>query len=211
MPIFKKKGNIHEYSQYRGIKLLSHSLKLLEKVVEARIRRIVEGKLGEEQCGFRPGRGTTDLMFVIRQLLEKYLEVGKDVVLAFLDLEKANDKVPCSIIWPIMRWYGVPEKLIALVKAMYRDPITRVRTTYGLTEGFNVAVGLRQGSAMSPLIFIMIMDFVSKRLPSENLKKLIYADDVAIVAESQAELQQKVSGWCNELRSFGKLLYRDFY
>ena len=56
---------------------------------------------------------------------------------------------------------------------------------------------------MSPLIFIMIMDFVSKRLPSENLKKLIYADDVAIVAESHAELQQKVSGWYNELSCFG--------
>ena len=68
-------------------------------------------------------------MFVIGQLLEKYLEVGKDVFLAFLDLEKAYDKVPRSVIWPIMRWYGVPEKLIALVKAMYRDPITRVRTT----------------------------------------------------------------------------------
>jgi len=67
------------------------------------------------------------------------------VFLAFLDLEKAYDKVPRSVIWPIMRWYGVPEKLIALVKAMYRDPITRVRTTYGLTEGFNVAVGLHQG------------------------------------------------------------------
>ena len=56
---------------------------------------------------------------------------------------------------------------------------------------------------MSSLIFIMIMDFVSKRLPSENLKNLIYADDVAIVAESHAELQQRVSGWYNELRSFG--------
>ncbi len=55
VPIFKKKGNIHECAQYRGIKLLSHSLKLLEKVVEARLRKIVEEKLGEEQCGFRPG------------------------------------------------------------------------------------------------------------------------------------------------------------
>ena len=89
VPIFKKKGDIHECAQYRGIKLLCHYLKLLEKVVEARLRKIVEVKLGEEQCGFRPGYGTTDLMFVIRQLLEKHLEVGKDVFLAFLDLEKA--------------------------------------------------------------------------------------------------------------------------
>lgn len=66
VPIFKKKGDIHECSQYRGIKLLCHSLKLLEKVVEARLRKIVEVKLGEEQCGFRPGHGTTGLMFVIR-------------------------------------------------------------------------------------------------------------------------------------------------
>ena len=61
VPILKK-DDIHECSKYRGIKLLCHSLKLLEKVVEARLRKIVEGKLGDEQCGFRPGRGTTDLL-----------------------------------------------------------------------------------------------------------------------------------------------------
>jgi hypothetical protein len=203
VPIFKKKGNIHECSQYRGIKLLCHSLKLLEKVVEARLRIIVEGQLGEEQCGFRPGRGTTDLMFVLRQLLEKNIEVGKDVFLAFLDLEKAYDKVPRAIIWPIMRSYGIPDNLISLVKAMYMDPVTKVRTTYGLTDGFNVAVGLHQGSALSPLIFIMIMDFISKKLPSENFKKLIYADDIVIVAESGAELQQKVSDWYAQLGRYG--------
>src|SRR5579864_5765786 len=83
VPIFKKKGNIHECSQYRGIKLLCHSLKLLEKVVEARLTIIVEAKLEEKHCGSRPGRETTDLMFVLRQLLEKN-EVGKDIFLAFL-------------------------------------------------------------------------------------------------------------------------------
>ena len=119
----------------------------MEKVVEAWLRIII-GQLGEEQCGFRPGQGTTDLIFVLRQLLEKNIEVGKNVFLAFLDLEKAYGKVPRVIIWPIMQSYGIPDNLISLVKEMYMDPVTKVRTTYGLTDGFNVAVGLHQGSAL---------------------------------------------------------------
>ena len=109
-------------------------------MVEARLRKMVEGKLRDERCGIRLWRGTTDLMFVLRQLLERHLEFGKYVYLVFLDLVKAFDKVPRVVIWPIMRWYGVPEKLISIVKAIYRDPVTRIKTTYGLREGFNITV-----------------------------------------------------------------------
>ena len=75
VPIWKRKGDVHDPRKYRGITLLSQVLKLLERVLDARIRRRVEGDFGEEQQGFRKGRGTADGMYVLRQMVEKRLEV----------------------------------------------------------------------------------------------------------------------------------------
>ena len=66
---------MHDPGKYRGITLLSQVLKLLERVLDAMIRRRVEGDLGEEEQGFRKGRRTADGMYVLRQVVEKRLAV----------------------------------------------------------------------------------------------------------------------------------------
>ena len=71
VPLCKSKGDVHDPGKYRGITLLSQVLKLLERVLDARIRRRVEGDFGEEQQGFRKGRGAADGMYVLRQMVEK--------------------------------------------------------------------------------------------------------------------------------------------
>ena len=93
--IWKRKGDVHDPGKYRGITLLSQVLKLLEGVLDARIRiRVLEGDFAEEQQGFRKGRGTSDGMYVLRQMVEKRLEVQGSMALGFVDLEKAFDTVP---------------------------------------------------------------------------------------------------------------------
>ena len=69
--IWKRKGDPQDPGKYRGITLLSNIMKLLERILDKRLREKVELKLGEEQLGFRKGRGTTDGMFALRQLVEK--------------------------------------------------------------------------------------------------------------------------------------------
>ena len=96
--------------------------------------------------------------------MEKKLEMKKDSYWAFLDMEKAYDKVPRRLIWAVLRWFGVPEALIEVVQAMYRDPRTTVRTAFGLSGMFPVGVGVHQGSALSPLLFILVMDYMSKQV-----------------------------------------------
>ena len=91
VPIWKRKGDVHDPGKYRGITLRSQVLKLLERVLDARIRRRVEGDFGEEQQGFRKGRGTADGMYVLRQRVEKRLEVQGSMALGFVDL------LDCSI------------------------------------------------------------------------------------------------------------------
>ena len=80
---------MHDPGKYMGITLLSQVLKLLERVLDARIRRRVVGDFGEEQQGFREGRGTADGMYVLRQMVENRLELRGSMALGFVDLEKS--------------------------------------------------------------------------------------------------------------------------
>jgi hypothetical protein len=84
--IYKGKGDAMECGSYRGIKLLEHTMKVFERVMESRIRDRVD--IDEMQFGFRPGKGTTDAIFIVRQVQEKYLAKKKDLWMAFVDLER---------------------------------------------------------------------------------------------------------------------------
>ncbi|XP_063615696.1 craniofacial development protein 2-like [Penaeus indicus] len=92
IPIFKNKGDIQESGNYRGIKLMSHTLKIWERIIDGRLRAIVT--ISEQQFGFMPGRSTTDAIFALRQLMEKYREGQRELHSVFIDLEKAYDRVP---------------------------------------------------------------------------------------------------------------------
>ena len=75
--------------------------------MEARVKRIV--KIDYMQCGFMGGKGTTDAIFIVRQLQKKYLAKKKDLWMAFVDLEKAFDRVPRDVVWWALRSLGVDE------------------------------------------------------------------------------------------------------
>ena len=196
VPIWKRKGDVHDPGKYRGITLLSQVLKLLERVLDARIRRRVEGDFVEEQQGFRKGRGTTDGMYVLRQMVEKRLEVQGSMALGFVDLEKAFDTVPREMVMATLRWMGVPEAEVRMVEGTYENTTARVMVGEGASEEFEVKIGLRQGSVLSPLLFIAVLDLISsKTVVKDAMKKLLYADDLALVANGKQELQETMEEW----------------
>jgi hypothetical protein len=162
VPIYKGKGDPLECGSYRAIKLLEHGMKILEKVLESRIRQIVE--LDEMQFGFTPGRGTTDAIFIVRQLQEKFRAKGRPLYYAFVDLEKAYDRIPREVVRWALRDAGVDEWLVDTVMSTYKNARTVVLTDDGVSEEFEVGVGLHQGSALSPLLFIIVMDRVSRKV-----------------------------------------------
>ena len=147
-------------SNYRGTKLISHTMKLWETVIEARLRR--EVTISEQQYGFMPRKTTTVTMFALRVLMEKNREGQQELHCVFVDLEKAYDKVPREELWYCMRKSQVVEKYVKVVQDTYEDSVTTVRCAVGMTEGFKAEVGLHQGSTLSPFLFAIVMDRLMK-------------------------------------------------
>ncbi len=134
-------------SNYRGITLLSLPGKVYARVLERRIRPIVEPRIQEEQCGFRPGRGTLDQLYTLSKVLEGSCVCG---------LEKAFDCVPRGILWRVLREYGVRGPLLRAVRSLYDRSRSLVRIAGSKSDLFPVHVGLRQGCPLSPVLFIIL-------------------------------------------------------
>lgn len=199
--LFKGKGDAMERSNYRGLKLLDHVMKVLERVLEKVIREQVD--INAMQFGFMPGKGTSDAIFILRQMQEKYLNKNKKLYFAFVDLEKAFDRVPREVIWWSMRKLGVEEWLIKVVQSMYCNARSRVRVGGDFSEEFDVTVGVHQGSVLSPLLFIMVLEALSRSFRVGCPLELLYADDLAIIATSKEELLSRLGAWKKELEAKG--------
>ena len=95
LPIYKGKGDPMECGSYREIKLSEHAMKVVERIFEHRIRQQIE--IDDVQFGFA-GKGTTDAIFMARQMQENFRVKGKKLYFGFVDLEKAFDRVPREVI-----------------------------------------------------------------------------------------------------------------
>ena len=133
IPIFKNKGDVQSCSNYRGIKLIGHTMKLWERIIERRLRRDLT--FSKQQYGFMPGKSTIDALFALRVLMEKYREGQKELHCVFVDLEKAYDKVPREEMWYCMIKSGLAEKYVRIVQDMYDGSTTAVSCAVGVTRG----------------------------------------------------------------------------
>jgi uncharacterized protein YdiU (UPF0061 family) len=97
VPIFKNKVDIQSYTNYRGIKLMNHTMKLWKRVIEHRLRKLTI--VSKNQFGFMNERSTMEAIFLIRQLMERHQEQKNDLHMIFIDLEKVYDKIPRNVMW----------------------------------------------------------------------------------------------------------------
>ena len=117
------------------------------------------------------------------------------MALGFVDLEKAFDTVPREMMMAALWWMGVPEAEVRMVEGMYEKTTARVVVGEGASEEFEVKIGVRQGSVLSPLLFVEVLDLISRKtLMKDAMKKLLYADDLALVANGKQETLEEWNG-----------------
>lgn len=212
IPIHKK-GDKQECNNSRGISLLSTPGKVFTRILLNRIKESVDESLRENQSGFRKGRGCSDQIFFLRQLIEKKIEFNEEVVICFIDFAQAYDSIWREGAWNIMKKYGINKKIVKLIKSLYRTVMACVRIEGEETEWFSIETGFRQGCILSPIMFNMVLDYIMRRmekmnelghtLKPENTEDAEYADDTCLIAECILTVMEMMEAMARESEKLG--------
>ena len=154
-----KKGNAKEYSNYHTISLISHSSKVILKILQARLQQYVNRELPDVQAGFRKGRGTRDQIANIRWIMEQTRESRRTSISALLtSLNPLTVWITTN--WEIPKEMGIPAHLTCLLRNRYAGHEATVRTGHGTTDWFQIGKGVHQGCVLSPCLFNLYAEYI---------------------------------------------------
>ncbi|KAL6561821.1 hypothetical protein OROMI_017422 [Orobanche minor] len=133
-----------------------------------------------------------------------YASIGDVLVLTIA----AYDKIPREVLWWALAKKGVSRKYIDIIKDMYEGASTSVRTNVGRTEEFPITIGVHQGSALSPFLFAIVMDELTRGIQNDVPWCMMFADDIVLIDETKVGVQQKLELWRDTLEARGFRLSR---
>ena len=117
----RKRESLSNCNNWRGITLLSIPSTILEKIIIRPISEAVDQQLRQEQAGFRKGRGCTDQIFTLRNIIEQCTEWPRQLYINYVDFEKAFDSIHLESLWHIRRAYGIPQEIVLVIKSFYNN------------------------------------------------------------------------------------------
>ena len=197
------KGNLQQYQNYRTISLISHASKVMLKILLNRLTPQAETIIAEEQAGFRPGRSTTEQIFNLRILCERYLQHQQDLFHVFVDFKKAFDRVCHAALCSTMKLYNINANLIKVIESLYSKDTSAVFYNGSVGEWFRTTVGVRQGCLLSPTLFNIFLERImtdalddhegSVSTGGRTITNLRFADDIDALAGKEDELVKLVN------------------
>ena len=195
-PLLKSRANDARIPMnYRGISLINTLAKLYSAALNRRVSVYLESNslLPDEQCGFRPGRGCDDQLFVLNSVIQSRNQHDLGTFAAFIDLRKAFDAVNRDMLLYRLSQLGIGGNCYFAIKALYCNTWAQVRVNHMCTDPFPTPSGVRQGDTLSPTLFIAFMSDLSRELNESphavtmgalRLNHLLYADNIVLLAES---------------------------
>jgi sorting nexin-29 len=145
MIALKKKTQATKCSDHRTISLIAHTAKTLRRIIEKKIQEV----LGEDQIGFRRGKGTTDAIGMLRVISERIiLEINEDLCVCFIDWKKVFDRVNWTKLMQILRGTGIDWRERRLHRNLYMAQSVKVRLNHGETRSVKTGRGVRQGCCL---------------------------------------------------------------
>ena len=193
--------------------MLSTVSKVYSLILNSRLSEYLEtcGVPCEEQNGFRKGKSCEDHAFVLTNLIQDRIDQRKSTYVSFIDFEKAFDWINRDLLLYKLIMNGIDGKFYFAIKSLYCQTSSCVKLNNILSSSFNTISGVRQGDNLSPTLFNIFINDLSNELKTLNvgvhigpdilLSHLLYADDLAFIAESEADLQELlncVSSWCQK-------------
>jgi hypothetical protein len=206
----KKGGNVEDCNDYRGISLISVALKIVARIVAARLAKVCDKNniLTEFQAGFRRKEECMGQVIALAEITMRRQQKGMSTAVTFLDFQKAYDSVPHQALFCKLRKYGVKGKCLQFIQSLYEESWGCVRVGMENTDSVKINRGLRQGCPLSPILFNLFINDLLDDLEGVSvpgmvgkIPGLLFADDAGAMGEDREALQRnlnKVSAWADK-------------
>lgn len=174
--------------------------KILSKALANRLKYIMEEVVHKVQSYCVPGRFISDNVSLIRDILDVCSSLDLELGLISLDQEKAFDRVEHPYLWKLLECFGLSPGFIAMIRVLYRDIESVLKINGGLCAPFNVNRGIRQGCALSGMLYTLSIEPMLYKIQScieglilphctVNYALSAYANDVVVLIKNQKEIE----------------------
>jgi hypothetical protein len=180
---YKMQRPSHNQS-HRTISLIEHAAKIVARILRGKIDRKIEDVLGQDQFGFRRGKGTRDAIGMLRIISERNLAIDEELCACFIDWQKAFDRVNWTKLMQILTESDIDWRERRLNRKLYMDQSVILKLDQGETRSVKIGIGARRECCLLPILFNLCSEYLTKegfghlKVGGQIIRTVKYADDL---------------------------------